>query len=365
MKIKKIAALVLAGALSVSMLSGCGINKNAVVATMEGREVTLGIANFLCRYQEAMVDDIYLSYYGEDMWDEDSGTGMIGNLRDGIMDSLHEMYTLKDHMEDYGVEITEEEKKAIVEAATAFMEKNSKEAIKEMGATQELVEEALTLYTIQHKMYDAIIVDADTEVSDEDANMRAYTVVRIPIVGEYDENYQYTAYTDEQIEKVKANAAKMAEALKESSDLEAVAEEYGFEATTATYAKDDEKLDEDVKDALDKLKEGELSGQIDTEQAIYFLRLDKETDEEATENNRKSIIEERQSELYTETLEGWQEDDGWKVKEKQLSKIVFKNHFTQKTESDEQQNSESVDNTEGDAAEESESETLTEANTEN
>ena len=45
MKLKRLAALLLAGAMSVSMLTGCGINKNAVVATYNSKEVTLGIAD--------------------------------------------------------------------------------------------------------------------------------------------------------------------------------------------------------------------------------------------------------------------------------------------------------------------------------
>ena len=45
----------------------------------------------------------------------------------------------------------------------------NEEAIKEMGASEEIVKEVLTLYTIQAKMYDAIIVDTDRNVSDEEA----------------------------------------------------------------------------------------------------------------------------------------------------------------------------------------------------
>lgn len=38
-----------------------------------------------------------------------------------------------------------------------------------MGATEDIVEEYLTLVTIQARMHEAIIADADTNVSDEEA----------------------------------------------------------------------------------------------------------------------------------------------------------------------------------------------------
>ena len=55
------------------------------------------------------------------------------------------------------LELSEDEKNAIKTAANDFIEANSKEALNEMGADKELVEELLTLFTIKQKMYDAIV----------------------------------------------------------------------------------------------------------------------------------------------------------------------------------------------------------------
>lgn len=56
------------------------------------------------------------------------------------------------------------------------MEDNSKDAINALGATQEIVEEYLTLETIQSKMKAAIVAGADTNVTDEEAK-RVHTVM--------------------------------------------------------------------------------------------------------------------------------------------------------------------------------------------
>lgn len=335
MSIKKLAALLLTGALCVSALTGCGANPEDTVATLGEESVNYGVANFLLKYQKASVDDLY-AMYGM-TWDTDLygiGTTLEDDFKDSAMQLLHDLYTLKNHMSDYGVEITAEDKTAITEAATAFLEANSEEAIEEFGATQEIVEEVLTLYTIQAKMYNAIIAEADHEVSDEEANMRGYSLVMINIDGEYDESYNYVEYTDAEVAVLRESANRMSELLL-GKTLEDAADELGFEVTTGTYANDDTTLDEELLAAMNELKEGEVSKLIETEYALYFVRIDADTDEAATESNRQSIIAERETALYEEVLNGWQEDDGWTVDESVVDKIDFHNLFTQVEESTE------------------------------
>ena len=333
MKTKRLAALVLAGALMISALTGCGVNANDTIATLGDQTVSAGLANFMVKYQKAAYDDVYVAYYGEDVWDMDfygTGASLGDDLKSSMMEVIHELYTLKAHMGEKNVTLTDEEKKAISEAAAAFMQDNSEETLEELGATAEIVEEMLTLYTIQAKMYDAIIVDTDREVKDEDANMRAYSLISITTTGYYNESNTFVNYTDAEKEQVGDNIKKFDEALdKEGADFKELAEDYGYEVSTGTYAKDNTSIDETLKEAMDALKEGEVSNAIETEKTTYFVKIDKETDEEATEENRKAIIEEREKELYADVVEEWQKDDGWTVNEKVLKKIDFHHLFTQ------------------------------------
>ena len=331
MRTRKIVALGLVGAMVVSVLTGCGINKNDTIATFsDGTKVTLGIANFSARYQQAANDELYRSILGDDVWTQDlygNGSTMQESVKEEMIEELHEMYTLKAHMSDYSVSLTDDEKKAIADTVAAFMDANQPEVLREIGATTDIVEEYLTLHTIKSKMHDAIIVDADTNVSDEEANMRAYTMLSFPTSGYYDESYNYVAYTDEEVAEIEQDAEDVFNAITAPEDLESVAEEHGYSATTGTYDADNTSLSEDLKTTLDELAEGEMSDLISTDSGKYIVRLDAETDEEATESNRESIISERQSDLYDEVLAGWQENDGWTVEEKAVAKIEFKNMF--------------------------------------
>ena len=268
MRGKRIAALLLSGVMAASMLTGCGsVDKDAVVATLDDKEITLGIANFVARLTQAQYDDFYVAYFGEEVWESDlygNGTTLEYNTKNDVMSSLQNMYVLQAHMDDYGVTLTDEEKTAASEAAAAFISSNEKDALDALGATQEIVEEYLTLTTIQYKMYDAIIADADTNVSDEEANMSAYSYVRVSKTSYTDAEGNTVEYTeDEQAQLADTMAGFVTNAKKDT--LETAAEALGYTVNAGTYAADDTTLDEAVLTALNALKEGEVSDLVDVE----------------------------------------------------------------------------------------------------
>ena len=163
MKTKKVIAMLLVATLSVTAFTGCTINKNATVATLNKEDIKLGLVNFMIRYQEAGYDDMYIQYMGEGYWDKTvSGNDtVLETWKKNAIEEAHELYTLKAHQSDYDVEVSDDEKKKIKKAAEKFMKANSDDVIDEMSATEEIVEEYLELRLIKSKMYAAIIKNAD------------------------------------------------------------------------------------------------------------------------------------------------------------------------------------------------------------
>ena len=338
MKRTRAAVLLLGGVMAAAVFAGCGeVDKDAVVATFDDTEVSLGLANFAARLQQASYDDFYTAYFGDSVWSTDlygNGSTMQDEIKSGVLDSLFETYTLQTHAEEYGVEITDDEKAAITKAAAAFIADNDEKARDALGADQEIVEEYLTLMTLQNKMYDAVIADADTEVSDEEANTSAYSYVRVGTTTYADEDGNTVEYTDDE----KAALAKtfgtfVTEA--KADGLESAAEKYDYTVNSGTFTADDTTIDEDVLAALQDLDEGEVSDVIDTDGFYYVVRLDAVTDEEATEENRQNIISERQKDYYDETLAGWQGEHTWTVNDKVWESVSFDNLFTTTVESTE------------------------------
>lgn len=343
MKARRLLPLLLAAALGVSALTGCGnsIDANKAGATLDGEEISLGFMNFMARYQQAIYDGQFSTMFGEqqDMWSQDlfnEGTNTETSVKNSVSDDIEEYYVLEKHMSDYKVEITDAELSTMDEAAEQFMKDNSKKAIKQLGATKEYVKEMLRLSTIQSKMRDAIYAEVDTNVTDEEAAQKSISYVQVGCKSTTDEDGKTVDYTEEE----KASIKQQVEAFKESAadDFESAAETAGYTVSTASFGENDESstLDEAVTEAANKLKEGEISEVITTDDNYYVVRMDSTFDKEATENKKKSIVTDRKNDHYTEVCDGYKEKSEYVLNEEEWAKVKFDKLFSIKaTESEE------------------------------
>ena len=152
MKVKRLTACMLAGAMALSIaLTGCGkIDANAVGATLDGKEISLGFMNFMARYQQMNYDAsmaYYAAYYGseygieywsqtasEEEKDDDGNVTkpaqtMEESVKEAVAENIELLYLLEAHMADYNVKITDEETTAIEEAAKKFIQEDDKDKL--------------------------------------------------------------------------------------------------------------------------------------------------------------------------------------------------------------------------------------------
>ena len=183
---KKGAALALAAVMCAGVLSGCGKDSEGISAfTYNGKKVDADFTNFALRYEQSKVDDLY-AYYGQmmqqDIWAMDDGQGLgistWDNFKANIGEDIEKMFLAEDHAADYDVSLTDEEKKAIADAAAQFLADNDEKALASMSATQETVERYLTLCAIKAKVEVGMTADVDTNVSDEEAAQRTVDYIR-------------------------------------------------------------------------------------------------------------------------------------------------------------------------------------------
>ena len=343
MKARRLLPLLMAAVLGVSVLTGCGnsIDAKSVGATLDGTEITMGFMNFMAKYQQAIYDGQFSSMFGDqDIWSQDlfgEGTDTETSVKKSVSENIENFYVLEKHMADYKVEITDEELAKMDEAAETFMNDNSKKAIKQLGATKEYVKEMLRLSTIQSKMRSAMDAEVDTNVTDEEAAQKKISYVQVGCKSKTDENGETVDYTDEE----KANIKKEVEAFQAAAadDFKTAAENAGYTASEATFGDKDESytLDDAVIEAGKKLKEGELSEVISTDDNYYVVRMESLFDEEATENKKKSIVTDRKNDHYTEVLDGYKENVKYELNEDEWAKVKFDELFSikaAKTEED-------------------------------
>lgn len=352
MRTKKVTVLLLTAAMLTGMtVSGCGnkINDTATFATLDDTTITMGVANFCAKYEQAMYDSYYMAIFGENMWESDlygNGNTMTQDVKDEIEEELQTLYLLQAHMDEYDISVSEEEEAAILKAADDFIAANSKEAVKQIGAeNKDNVTELLRLRTIQNKMHNRIIEDADTEVTDEEAAQRSFSYVSVSTSGATDADGNQVEYTEEEKADLKAAAQEVAEA----EDFDAAAEAAGYTVSTASYGSAEDEnatMDTAVLEAADALKEGEVSDVIETDSAYYVVRLDSEHDEEATASKKEELISQKQEDYYNDILDGWKEASKWTLNESEWAKVTFEDHFAKPKQ-------EETESSEADAADES------------
>lgn len=355
---KRLVALILATAMGLTTFAGCGskeLDGSAVVAEVGGEEIKLDLANFYARYQQSMYETYYASFLGEDMWETEltSGYTYEDSVKESIMEAIQTMYVIKQHASDYSVELTDEEKEAISKAAASFVEANEDETVKVISGGQETVEEYLTLITIQSKMYQEMIKEADTDVSDEEAAQKKMSYIFVSY-NETNEDGESVEVSDEEKENLKEIAQEIADAATSVEAMESAANKKNYEVSETTFDAETTSPATELIEAADALKEGECTGVVVTDSGCYVGIVTSLMDEEATETKKASIISEREQETYTNLCTEWLEAADATVKDKVWNQVDFeKVGVTIKDTTEESDESSATDTTEDSTTEDS------------
>ena len=322
---KRAVILLLAGLLAAGSLTGCGsLEDSDVVATVNDTDITAGVANFLARYTQAQYETYYAGYMGDDMW---SGEGEDGEtyqdtVKDSILESLENMYLMEQHMDEYEVSLSDEEKNAIKEAASEFDSANGLSEKEKVSGSTDNVERVLELLTIQKKVQDAIEAGADTEVSDEEAAQKSMQYVVFPFTST-DEEGNSVDLTDEEKAELKTTAESFAAGAAGAADFAAYAAQQGQTSQDATFDGETTTLPTQLVEAADALGEGETTGLVEGDNGYYVARVTSLLDREATDAKKQEIVSQRQQELLDDTIDGWREDADIEVHEKVWDKVDF------------------------------------------
>ena len=313
--------------LTVTSLTGCSSMKaDEVVAKVNDSELTLGVANFYARYLQAQYETYYGAYMGDNMWatEAEEGKTYEESVKDSVMETLERMLVLEEHMDDYKVSLTEDDKELIKKTAKEFDEDNSLENKEKIMSDTESVERVLTLMAIDQKMTNAIEADADTNVSDKEAAQKSMDYVKFSYVKEDVEDEESSEMSEEEKAEVKKKADEFAKAAKEDSvKFKELAEDAAAEVQTATFDKESQTPSEELVKAADKLEKGEVTDVIETEDGCYVACVTSLMDKDATEAKKAEIVNERKSELFDKVVDKWMDDAKIKVYKKVWEKVDF------------------------------------------
>ena len=347
---KKAAVTVLVCVTAAGMMTGCGNKKldgTKTAVTVNKQEIPLGVVSLAARMQQAQAEAMYKMYLGggDDMsiWStkmgDDSDETYGENAVTTSVESIEKMCLEKEHASEYDVEITEDEQKALEEAAKNFIAANSEETIAELAVDEDMVKTFLELETYDVKMKEAIEATADIKLDEKEYQQMAFSYASVRVSGDN--------LTDDDIKTNKENIQKFFDKVKEdpTADFSTLGDEISTDMTATsgtcpTYEEGDDSATngdaypDDVRNALRKLEEGELNSEIiKTDSIWYVVRLDSKDDENATDSKKESLTSTKKDDFYNDTTDGWVKKADIKEEPKLIKKIkITDNHsFTIQT----------------------------------
>ena len=317
-RLKKAVVFGLSACLMLGSLSGCSkkeaeFDPEATAVTVNGDEISAGLVKFATHYTQALTEDLYKNYMGvSDPMSQDlygNGSTMGDMIKSQTVTTLENMVLAEQKMEEYGVELTDDEKSTISETAKKFLDDNGEEVLDKMGATQETVERYLTLRLIQNKMEPAMSADVDTEVSDDEAAQRKvqYAMFRAETEAESESETETGS---------EAESETGSEAATEVIEETTLVETEGATEVSAAAENSTDAADAKAEAATEKAAEAEtaaLTGETDTKtqsaaqtetESASEAVTDAAAEADGTEASTEAVTEAASTEAETEAVSG-------------------------------------------------------------
>ncbi len=333
-----------AGALALTSLTGCtSFDNDDAVATVGKEEIPAGVANFYARMQQAQYETYYapmMGTTGEALWQQEMEEGKTyeESTKETLLLNLENLYLIRQHAEEYEVALTEEDTKAIEEAAKKFDEDNALEEKEAVSGYKKYIEEYLELVTIQSRMDPKMKEGVNEEVSDEEAAQKSMKYVYFPY-STTDSDGNTKDLTEDEKKELKKTAQTFADTLKvsETKDIDALAQKGGYEVKTTTFDSESTAPNADLVKALDALTtEGDVTDVIESDYGIYVGKLTSLLDREATDTEKTNIVAQRKQEQYDSLLADWRKETEITENKKVWNKIDFEKQGVTAKQSDDQ-----------------------------
>ena len=317
---KKMLVLALAGIMAVSSLTGCKavktVDSEAVLMTVNGEEVTAGVANFYARYTQAQYETYYGAYMGESMWatEVEEGVTYEQSVKDTVLEMVQIMVLSEQHMGDYNVELTDKEKAHVAKAVQEFVDGNKDANVELVSGDEATVERYMTLQAVTSKVQKAIAETVDKKVSDEEAAQKKMEYVFLSYETTDDEGNKVDL-TDDEKAALKAQAQAISDAVAAGEDFAKAAEAEGASVNELTFDAETTTVNPEIVVAADALAEGEYTDVVDTADGVYVAKLVSLLDRQATDAKKEQIVAQRQSDEYVAICEKWVADSEIEVNE--------------------------------------------------
>ena len=300
--------------------SGCSIAGKEIVFEINqlGDSNVFSINEKNCPVKEAKLylynyKNLYGTMYSLDMKAEEfQDSSFETYVKDVTLNELARIYCMEQIAKEKEIELTEEEKQKVTNAAKQYLQSLNENEKSFFGIDQKKMEEFYTRYAMADKLYQTMTGGIHTEVSDDDAR-----VIRI----------QQIVLTDD------TKAQTVAQKLSSGEDFSGVANQYNqAQELEIVAARGD--LPEKVEEVAFDLDNDEISEGIQTEKGTYFIKCINKYEEDLSEANKKIILREREQKKFEAAYRSFLDQADYELNESVWESISFGEEAEQvKTES--------------------------------
>lgn len=301
------------------LLTGCGKSSgddavttsflSDTVFTVADCRVSLAEWNLYALAQISEAENMY----GTGIWgyQVDGGKTLGEALKEDIREQIEYIKIVSARAQQYGLGIGEDEQIDINLQTDEFMSRLTEEQQKEYGITRDLVRSVYEDNLLAMKVYEDLTLNIDTTTSDEE--VRHMVLQYVMILKDYeDESGEFVKYAPEEIVRIKAEAEEYLRKAVEDPEITRLDEvnddRYSVVELVADLATLKEKLPGDLPGIAFSLRQDEINGLYETDDAFFIFDCVNRTDEDTTNAARIRIIEARQKALFEEQYAGWESE---------------------------------------------------------
>lgn len=316
---KKIVALGLVVALSVSSLTGCSFNSKTPVI---GKIVGLGSSEMfkidkeVCSKQEYMLvlmdtAGTYKADFGGKV-DWNAKVSDNQTLQSYVMQKVKEditvQYTLASMAKEKNISLTSDESAIIKTKAGEYYNSLTSQEKEYTGASQEDVENLYKNYYLADKVYDALAAEADAKISDEEARVMKIQYIRMNTDNTKEDKIKSTLKTVTDL--VKGGYQTFAREAKQYSEDNVFEKTLKKNEATKTYEK-----------SAFNLSNSEISSIIQDGKDYYLVYCVNSYLKTETEKNKEEIIKNAQQTYFNDKYSKYLKDIDVDFNDDQAKKI--------------------------------------------
>ena len=252
--------------------------------------------------------------YGSDIWkyriSDDEGS-MADAVKQDILDQIVYIKIVCARAETLGISLNEDELTDIETETLSYMERLTESQKSRYSITEDVVHSVYCDNMLAMKVYENLTLNIDTDVPDEEVRHMVIEYICADKFFETGEDSK-EKYSDEELDGIRSIVEDLYIRAADDPEITKLSqlgnEQYAAIEMVSDYAGLREKFPDEIADKIFNMRENEILGIFDTDESYFIFDCVKRNDEEATNEAKVGIIEQRQRELFEQSYAVWQEE---------------------------------------------------------